>query len=472
MKIKHVDLIIDEANPFATCQLDRKKYADVLTNLVETYAEGFVLAINNEWGTGKSTFVKMWQQQLKNQGFKTLYFNAWENDFDDKPLPAILSELKTIDLKGKKEDIFKQVVTKASIFADKALSAAIKIVAKQLGADELLQDIVKGGTEGLTAILNSEIDEYAKKKKGIIEFKTILEEYVDSIKNGKPIIFIVDELDRCRPDYAVQVLEQIKHFFSVPGIVFVLSIDKIQLGHAVRGVYGSDQINADEYLRRFIDVEYSIPEPNTNSFCAYLYDYFEFDQFFFSVGRRLYDEFKRDKEFFLKTSALLFNKAGLPLRMQEKIFAHTRIALLSVPMSNYLFPDLFVMLAYIKIIKIDFYKNLISKTLSIENILKAFYEICPKTNDEREKENLIFIEAILILFYNNGLDRLERVKLTDHIGTAGATSNNPIKSLIDTSNDQRVFVTYLNFLEKKHEISGITLQYLINKLDLIDDINI
>lgn len=65
-------------------------------------------------------------------------------------------------------------------------------------------------------------------------------------------MFIIDELDRCRPRYAVEVLEQIKHLFSVPGIVFVLSIDKVQLGNAIRGFYGSDLIDADEYYKNQI----------------------------------------------------------------------------------------------------------------------------------------------------------------------------------------------------------------------------
>ncbi len=59
MQIKHNDLIINQEAPFANCKLDREKYAHVLTSIVNNYADGFVLAINNEWGTGKTTFVKM-----------------------------------------------------------------------------------------------------------------------------------------------------------------------------------------------------------------------------------------------------------------------------------------------------------------------------------------------------------------------------------------------------------------------------
>src|SRR5690554_3950746 len=97
MKIKHSELEIPEVNPFEHCKLNRKQYASILTDIVSIYSDGFVLAINNEWGTGKTTFVKMWQQYLKNKDFQTVYFNAWENDFDRNPLIAILSELKTLN---------------------------------------------------------------------------------------------------------------------------------------------------------------------------------------------------------------------------------------------------------------------------------------------------------------------------------------------------------------------------------------
>jgi predicted AAA+ superfamily ATPase len=103
MKLKHRELIIDPNKPFLNCKLKREKYAHVLTQIVANYADGFVLAINNEWGSGKTTFVKMWQQQLNNQSFRTLYFNAWENDYESDPMVALLAELKSLT---KKKNIY------------------------------------------------------------------------------------------------------------------------------------------------------------------------------------------------------------------------------------------------------------------------------------------------------------------------------------------------------------------------------
>ena len=90
--IKHYELEIDPDNPFYNCQLDRKKYANVLLDIVSTYNEGFVLAINNKWGTGKTTFIKMWEQELKKNGFQTVMFNAWENDFEKLEKVKVFSQ--------------------------------------------------------------------------------------------------------------------------------------------------------------------------------------------------------------------------------------------------------------------------------------------------------------------------------------------------------------------------------------------
>ena len=93
MVIKHYDIEISEDDPFHYCKLDREKYADILTNIIRSYPSGFVMAINNKWGAGKTTYVKMWKQSLINQEFKTIYFNAWENDFEDNPIRTFITLL-------------------------------------------------------------------------------------------------------------------------------------------------------------------------------------------------------------------------------------------------------------------------------------------------------------------------------------------------------------------------------------------
>lgn len=75
--------------------------------------------------------------------------------------------------------------------------------------------------------------------------------------------------DRCRPLYAIELLERIKHIFGIDGLIFVLSIDKTQLAESIKSQYGN--IDAQTYLRRFIDMEYNLQNPSLDNFCLYLY---------------------------------------------------------------------------------------------------------------------------------------------------------------------------------------------------------
>ena len=72
---------------------------------------------------------------------------------------------------------------------------------------------------------------------------------------------MINELDRCRPSYAVELLEVAKHLFSADRIVFVLAVNCDQLAHSVTALYGND-FDAEGYLRRFFDVDFQLPEPD------------------------------------------------------------------------------------------------------------------------------------------------------------------------------------------------------------------
>src|SRR5690606_29736484 len=176
MAFRHLDLEIPEDNPFLNCKLDREKYAKTLTNIIENYPEGFVLAINNKWGTGKTTFVKMWEQLLKNNNFKTIYFNAWENDFEDNPLTAFVGELKIINKKGK--DKFNKVVKNAALISKNVAPAVLKAILNKYVDSETLTEGIADTSKSFLEIFEDDIKEYSKRKESISEFKKSLSEYV------------------------------------------------------------------------------------------------------------------------------------------------------------------------------------------------------------------------------------------------------------------------------------------------------
>ena len=98
------------------------------------------------------------------------------------------------------------------------------------------------------------------------ELKSALTKLGEEVKGKthKPLLVIVDELDRCRPTYAIELLERIKHLFCIENIVFILGIDKEQLGKSIAAVYGD--INVEWYLHRFVDVEMGLPDATKDIF--------------------------------------------------------------------------------------------------------------------------------------------------------------------------------------------------------------
>lgn len=482
MKIKHEEIIPDKEDPFAKCKLKREPYASVLTDIVKNHKDGFVLAINNEWGTGKTTFVKMWKEQLEDKGFRTIYFNAWENDFDNNPLVAVMSELKTLT---DNKEIFIPVLKKSAVLIKNIVPALLKSLIKNYLGEIEISDVIENAAKASTEILEKQIEEYSSKKKTIAEFKEELEKFVKTVKkknNEQPLIFIIDELDRCRPTYSVEVLEQIKYFFSVPGIVFVLSIDKKHLGSAIKGFYGSENIDSDEYLRRFIDLEYSIPTPEAKLFNEYLFDYYQFKDLFLykqKIDDRgfSYNAYEYEK-LLLRIADILCTTTKTTLRQQERIFALTRLISCSFTQNDYtIFPDLLFILVYWKTMRNDVFQKIERNELTLQDLSDLFFNTIysEKDYDESILSYLLRTEALLLWFYNNR-DSKDREKLVNTDGLMNVTT--PIRSKLENAislkyintNSYKLSTYFVHF--KKNNIYSENLNYLIKKINLTEAIEI
>lgn len=96
-----------------------------------------------------------------------------------------------------------------------------------------------------------------KKEKGI---QKMIKEFLDSLllEKGSRLVVYIDELDRCKPSYAVRLLERIKHYFSNDRITYVFSVNINELQHTIKQYYGSD-FDASKYLDRFFDLRISLP---------------------------------------------------------------------------------------------------------------------------------------------------------------------------------------------------------------------
>lgn len=394
-----------EENPFQECKLGRAQYAEILTNVIENYDTGFVLALNNKWGTGKTTFVKMWEKHLEKDGYTTVYYNAWEHDHNKEPLVSVLSELKK--LLPKNEELFQELIQKGAKLFTSSIPIIGKALMKKYIGSGIASEIVEKTLESAEKLFQNEVDEYYQKREHLSNFKEALTAFIRETSNKKPLVFFIDELDRCRPDYAVEVLEHVKHFFSIKEIVFVLSIDKVQLGYGVQGYYGSGNINADAYLKRFIDLEYSLPEPSVEDFCNYLMGELGINKFLAHSSRNNND-FGNDHGDFLHTATYIGEKQNLTLRDIEKLFVQTGIVLKSFRINQYVIPRLFFFLIYAKSYHSEFYRKLSILEYSHQQLIDEYEKIIELMISEFSYTNvhpLAHIEALLLIYYNNSLFR-------------------------------------------------------------------
>jgi hypothetical protein len=465
MPIKHDELEIDINNPFQNCQFNRKQYANVLTSIVEDNASGFVLALNNKWGTGKTTFVKMWQQMLKNEGYSTLYFNAWENDFDDNPLVALMAELQTLSTR-KTSKSFASLVKTGAVLSKNVLPGLIKAIAEKYIDIKAVTDVLENATKGVTEILSDEIEKYAEKKKALKEFREEMVKYTQEVNSDKPLVFIIDELDRCRPSFSVELLEQIKHFFSVKGIIFILSIDKEQLGYAIKGFYGSDKLNVEEYLRRFIDLEFIIPEPDIEKAIPYFIDYYNFQEFFSNPSRIRYSDLSRDFNSFKDIANILFQTRSVTLRQLEKLFSHARITLKSFEINDYVLPGRYISLIYLKFFFSDIFTKVSTYAYSPQELLDALFSTYPGNISGDNINAFLYLEANICSMYCLGHPEYKYRQILHELANSNEYQID-FKSQLNTRyNGNQDLAIVLRDVLSRIRFNGIPLSFLLDKINL------
>lgn len=286
-------------------KLDRKKEADYIRLYLNAlYAEGskdeykgsFVLNLNAPWGYGKSFFLEKLKADLAESKHPVLYFDAWKNDYSKSPLLGFISEIEQ-SLKSYEADIpngkalignFLSSSKKLlAVIAGIGMNVLVKTVSG-IGFDELKDklnsavdidpdDIAKPlGDKSevlLDKIVQKSLDEHQQVKLLIENFKTNLETITKSLQeNGYslPMYILVDELDRCRPTYAIELLENIKHIFNANGVFFILATNKDELAHSIKAVYG-DSFDSFNYLRRFFNQEYTLSISDRSKYIEQLF---------------------------------------------------------------------------------------------------------------------------------------------------------------------------------------------------------
>ena len=275
--MKKAVLLSTEENLLQTMNedlLDRNKDLKNFCRLLQHQQGMSSIAIDGRWGSGKTFFVKQcalllsstnslsylnteikervyeivkdkgFVENLADNQFLAVYYDAWKNDTEEDPVLSLIYEIiQQLDLKGGLIDLDNM----SSI-----LTSALSVVTGR--------DVTNFFNNATDVNLLKNIQEEKK-------MDAILQQFFVEALNEKceKLVIFVDELDRCRPSFAIKVLERIEHYFVNDRITFVFSMNIEQLQHTIKAFYGND-FDACRYLDRFFDIRLSLPTTISNRF--------------------------------------------------------------------------------------------------------------------------------------------------------------------------------------------------------------
>jgi hypothetical protein len=399
MNIVTPQIVVGENEAFEQDVLGRSDFGQSLLNLISQSNDELVISLDGKWGEGKTTFVKMWQGMLTQAHVPSIYIDSFANDYIDDAFIAVASAITAYieeNSVNPNEEKSKEFREKAKHVGVQLLSwtAKVGIKAATLGAIkdsdiEELKDIQTDLAKGLATIVGDFVGERLASHKQDVEilrsFKELLSEIPTLLSpdGDKPFVIIIDELDRCKPTYAVELIEKVKHLFSVKNVVFVLVMHRKQLEEAVKCIYG-ENIDAHTYLQKFINIETTIPkkigESHNNDIVQY--------------NRRLFDlhqiETWGDDRNLLDSLDVLAKHFNLSLRQLERVYTNLAVFYASSKENQLRLVPIIAFLAVIKVVEPSVYEALLHQRMTYE-------EICQQTGlleDEEEDLNMRKLQVL------------------------------------------------------------------------------
>lgn len=393
MKLRLQDSAPDPKDPFKDDLLERGRLAERLTIFLSNVEGPFTMALTGPYGSGKSYFLRRCKILLEKAHVPVVLINAWETDFASEPLAPIISELAEKFSGQLTQGAQRWKKTKG--LAAKVAAASVPIGVKLLSAGILEAEDFSGANtigDAVEKIAEKQFERFAAAKKSVAGLKKELEGLAQQIRekqrsnkdkeseaHSPPVVVLIDELDRCRPNYSIDVLEVVKHFFEIPGIVFVLAVDRKQLLAAAEAVFGAG-LDGDGYLRKFIDLECSLPEPKVENFC---YNFMRTQAALFDWN--LYSSLQQP-------IARLCDRAGLTLRQTQQFLIRASVAVAAG--STIAQPEPILFLVLLRQLDSDTYQNFLRGKLLAWEVLVRLREIDPEFGNPTNNGGVVFLEVL------------------------------------------------------------------------------
>lgn len=379
MRLKLPEIEIDAESPYKHDLFERELYGKALCNLVCGSEGSFTMSIDGHWGDGKTTFAKMWLCHLRKEGVCASYFDAFAQDHGDDPFMPLASNLiETLappDFKDKelRQDLYKKAAEVGLKILKLGGRAVVRIATAGLVGDTEIAAAENDIADALSAVPDSVIDSYQAllnsyrlEPTEVEGFRAALKSLVELGDKKNPVVIIIDELDRCRPTYAIALFEKIKHFFSVPNVVFVFVMNSRQMIAAIEKMYGPG-IDAHQYLHKFVDVETRLPskEPNYRGLSHYQIYY---KHLFEQLELKVQDD-ESDLRDFMPDLATAFN---MSLRDIEKACRNIQLFYASLLSDRQLhLSSIIALIAVLKVVDTDTYGTIKAGRPPKESVIES-----------------------------------------------------------------------------------------------------
>lgn len=248
--------------------LNRDEFVQQLLRLVENISDNQAstcFAVNGAWGSGKTFVLDLFQEQLEQiqseetytDKFFVIQYNCWKFDYYQEPLVAIVASMTTaIEQKVKlfpDSQVQREILGVLKAVGGSLLAIGANAVKEKTGIDvqKTCEVFAQGKKEGTIAYQEDHsYDVYFNFNKALNELSNLLR----SLAKQYTVVFLVDELDRCVPEYSIKVMERLHHLTEdQSNIITILSIDKKQLIQSVKQIFGFE--NPGKYLEKFINFE-------------------------------------------------------------------------------------------------------------------------------------------------------------------------------------------------------------------------
>lgn len=242
-------------------EFQREKVAEKVIQLLTSEINLSPMIIDGDWGTGKTEFCHKLINKFStiHSNYRLLYVDAFQADHADNPLMTILSAVMTLlPDGGEKSTLLQKALPVIRYGLATTGKAVVSHVLKQ-NVDDIAEGLEKSLQDAADKAIDASVKALLKDHEKAQANLKALQKTLEGIAKVSPIVIFIDELDRCRPDFAVQMLEVIKHTVNVDGLQFVLVTNTQQLKAAINHRYGH-QVNAQRYLDKFLKFSFCLPE--------------------------------------------------------------------------------------------------------------------------------------------------------------------------------------------------------------------